>query len=115
MFLVIFHVFQPTQSTHPPPCALPSPVPPHHLDAVVTSLLPEDLLGALTSLLVFLDDLLLRHNCHMVDCLEQSMVIVAGERARRPWVGSPGGRGEGGPMEVGVVDRTEPPGGGVPV
>jgi hypothetical protein len=48
---------------------------------VIGSLLPEDLLGAVTSLLVFLDDLLARHNCHMVDCLEQRMVVVAGEVA----------------------------------
>lgn len=48
---------------------------------MIASLLPEDLLGAVTSLLVFLDDLLARNNCHMVDCLEQRMVVVAGKLA----------------------------------
>lgn len=38
----------------------------------------EDLTGALTSLYIYLEDLLQKHNCYLVDGVEGRIVIVAG-------------------------------------
>ncbi|GAX76782.1 hypothetical protein CEUSTIGMA_g4228.t1 [Chlamydomonas eustigma] len=49
-----------------------------NIDTLVKSLHVDDLIGALTSLYIYMDELLLKTHCYLVDCVEGQMIVVSG-------------------------------------